>query len=171
MEPESAATAKRDILIHYLAALAYRTQKALRDVPESFANFRPKQGVRTPHELVHHMTSVMGYARTFFVGGEWRPEKLPAFDAEVLRFHEILASLRDHLQSGDQLSTITYKQLLQGPLSDAMTHVGQLALLRRLHGHPVPPENFIYADISSENVGPDQPEPARPDKIWREPAD
>jgi len=171
MDPKTAAAAKRDILTHFLAALAYRTQKALRGAPGSFANFRPKQGVRTPHELIHHMTCVMGYARTFFGGGEWHPDTLPSFDAEVLRFHEILASLRDHLQSGSQLSTITYERLLQGPLSDAMTHAGQLALLRRLHGYPVPPENFIYADISSKNVGPDQPEPARPDKIWKEPAD
>lgn len=171
MERDTAATVKRHILTHYLAALAYRTQKALRGAPESFANFRAKQAVRTPHELVYHITNVLGYARTFFVGGEWHPEKLSSFDEEVLRLHDLLASLRDHFQSGNRPGAITYEQLLQGPLSDAMTHIGQLALLRRLHDCPVPPENFIYAKISPENLGPDQPEPVSPDKIWKEPTD
>jgi len=162
---------KRDFLIHYLAALAYRTQKALREAPESYANFRVKQGVRTPHELLLHMTSVLGYARTFFIGGIWHPEKLPAFNDEIARFHEILESLRDHLQSDSPFDKISPEQLLQGPFSDVMTHAGQLALLRRIHGSPVPPENFIYADIKDDNLGPNQPPPARPDEVWNEPKD
>lgn len=161
--------AKRKFLTHYLAALAYRTQKALREAPESFADFRVLKGVRTPHELLLHMTGVLGYARTFFVGGDWRPEKMPTFNEEILRFHEILESLHDHLQSGHPFDKISPEQLLQGPFSDVMTHAGQLALLRRLHGSPVPPENFIYADIKGDNLGPNQPEPARPDKDWKEP--
>ena len=171
MEQGSDTTAKRDMLTHFLAALAYRMQKALRGAPASFAMFRAMPGVRTPHELVFHVTNVLGYARTFFVGGEWHPEKLPSFDAEVLRAHDMLASLREHFRSGSRPGTITPEQLLQGPLSDAMTHIGQLALLRRLHDCPVPPENFVFADISAKNVGPDQPEPVSPDKVWKEPAD
>ena len=169
MQKKSEQFEKRAIMAHFLAAVAYRTQKALQGAPESFANFRAREGVRTPHELIQHMTSVLGYARTFFVGGNWRPERLPTFDAEIHRFHEILESLRDHLLSDEPLREVSFEQLLQGPLADAMTHAGQLALLRRLHGHPVPPENFVYADISSTNVGPNQPPPARPDKEWKEP--
>jgi len=56
------------------------------------------------------------------------------------------------------------EMLLQGPLSDAMTHAGQLAILWRLAGSPIPPENFVFADISPENLGPDQPLPVCPDK-------
>ena len=166
MENQTPEEVKRGILTHYLASLAYHLQKALRGAPESFANFRAKPGVRTPHELVFHITNVLGYARTFFVGGQWRPEKLPSFDAEVLLSHEILASLRKHFLTGSQLNTITFEQLLQGPLSDAMTHIGQLSLLRRLHDCPVPPENFVYANISADNVRPYLPKPASPDKIW-----
>jgi hypothetical protein len=59
--------------------------------------------------------------------------------------------------------------MLQGPFSDAMTHAGQLAILRRLFGDPIPPENFIVADIDPQNLGPDQPDPVSPDKEWHEP--
>jgi hypothetical protein len=159
---------KRDILVHFLAALAYRTQKALRAAPESFANFRAKPDVRTPHELVYHMTNVLGYARTFFIGGSYRPERLPSFREEVLRFHEMLESLGSHFESGKKPTGISLEQLIQGPLSDAMTHAGQLAMLRRLEGSPVPPENFVFADIRPDNLSADQPPPVSPDREWPE---
>lgn len=160
---------KRQLLKHFLAALAYRTQKALRGAPESFGEFRAATGIRTPHELVLHMTGVLGYARTFFVGGEWNPEKKPTFNEEIARFHEIMESLGQHLDSGTPLQKTTPERLLQGPFADAMTHAGQLAMVRRLFGSPVPPENFIMADIDSQNLGPDQPDPVSPDKEWKEP--
>jgi hypothetical protein len=75
---------KRAMLRHFLAALAYRTQKALRDAPESFGTFACGAQVRTPAELVRHMTSVLGYARTYFVGGRYWPEPLPDLATEVL---------------------------------------------------------------------------------------
>jgi len=160
---------KRQLLRHFLAAIAYRTQKALRDAPESFADFRVMKGVRTPHELLLHMTSVLGYARTFFLGGEWRPEKMQTFREEIIRFHELLDSLGHHLDAGTQFRDTTPERMLQGPFSDVMTHAGQMAMLRRLFGYPVPPENFIVAAIDSGNLSPDQPEPASPDKEWKEP--
>jgi len=159
---------KRALLRHFLAALAYRTQKALRGAPPSFAGFRAAPKVRTPHELVSHMDSVLGYARTFFIGGEYRPQPLPDFAAEILRFHSKLEDLSRHLEEGTLLKGTTPERLLQGPFSDAMSHAGQLALLRRLAGSPVPPENFIVADVDSTNLGPDQPDPVSPDAVWPE---
>jgi len=158
----------RRLLRHFLAALAYRTQKALRDAPPSFPAFRAADKVRTPHDLVRHMTSVLGYARTFFIGGRYRPEPLPSFDEEVQRFHEVLTDLGAHLERGTPLQGIAPEQLLQGPLADAMTHAGQLAMLRRLSGAPIPPENFVFAKVSAENLSADQPPPARPDNHWPE---
>jgi len=160
---------RRKLLNHFLAALAYRTQKALRDAPADFGSFQVGEGVRTPAELVRHMTSVLGYARTFFIGGHYRPEPLPSLEEEIARFHEMLGLLAQHLRNGDPLlEGVTEERLLQGPFSDAMTHAGQLALLRRLAGAPVPPENFIVAEIKEESLGPDQPRPASPDKSWPE---
>ena len=156
---------QQELLRHFLAALAYRTQKSLRGAPESFAGFKAGNNVRTPHELLWHMTGVLGYARTFFTGGVWRPEKLPAFNDEVRRFHQVLQDLGGLLGKG-AATGITAAQLLQGPFADAMTHTGQLALLRRLSGSPVPPENFIRATIDTANLGPDQAEPVAPDPGW-----
>ncbi len=150
---------KGGMLRHFIAALAYRTQKALRDSPTDFGDFDAGNNVRTPKELVRHMTSVLGYARTFFRGGLYRPEPLKTLGEEVARFHAMLGDLVDHLESGDALSEVTPERLLQGPFSDAMTHSGQLAMLRRLHGSPVPPENFVSADINPSNVGERQPAP------------
>ena len=160
---------KRGLLRHFLAALAYRTQKALRGAPVEFGNFRAAEGVRTPAELVRHMTSVLGYARTFFVGGQYRPAPLPSLAEEIVRFHEMVEELARHIEVGSPLlQGITAERLLQGPFSDAMTHAGQLAMLRRLAGVPVPPENFIVADIDAERFGPEQPEPRSPDESWPE---
>lgn len=159
----------RKLLTHFLAALAYRTQKALRDAPPDFGSFRVQEGVRTPAELVRHMTSVLGYARTHFIGGRYWPEALESLDEEVARFHEMLGLLAQHLRKGDPLlDDVSEERLLQGPFSDAMTHAGQLALLRRLAGAPVPPENFIVARIEPERLGPDQSQPVSPDQQWPE---
>ena len=160
---------KRDLLQHFLAALAYRTQKALRDAPATFGDYRPQEGVRSPAELVRHMTSVLGYACTFFTGGRYRPEPLPTLDAEIDRFHDMVATLAGHIEGGAPLREgLTTERLLQGPLADTMTHAGQLAMLRRLAGAPVPPENFVFAEIDPRRLGRDQANPARPDPVWPE---
>jgi hypothetical protein len=160
---------KLNLLRHFLAALAYRTQKALRGAPAEFGDFRAANGIRTPAELVRHMTSVLGYARTYFIGGHYRPEPLPTLNEEIVRFHDMLEELARHLEVGTPLlQEISAEQLLQGPFSDAMTHAGQLAMLRRLAGLPVPPENFIFADINVERLGIEQAEPMKPDEKWAE---
>lgn len=155
------------MLQHFLAALAYRTQKALRGSPESFADYRAATHARTPRELVMHMTSLIGYARTMLHGGEYRPEPVATFADEITRFHTMLGSLRDDFADASLVARITDKQFLQGPLSDAMTHAGQLAMLRRLAGSPVASENFIFAKIDVANVSEHQPQPAAPDEWWK----
>jgi hypothetical protein len=157
---------KRALLSHFLAALAYRTQKALRGAPEGFAAFDAGNGVRTPHELVCHMRSVLGYACTFIIGGKYDSPSPTEFEADVEAFHDMLADLSSRLAGGEQLNGITEEILLQGPFADAMTHAGQLAMLRRLHSEPVAAENFIFAKISDANLTSNQPEPAAPDTGW-----
>ncbi len=118
--------------------------------------------------MLRHMTSVLGYARSCFRGGRYRPEPLPTFGEEIQRFHSVLGDLSIHLEADDPLADVTPEQLLQGPFADAMTHAGQLALLRRLYGSPIPPENFALADVDPSNVGADQPMPRRPKATWPE---
>lgn len=160
---------KRRMLRHFLAALAYRTQKALHDAPPEFGSFTPPGGVRSPKEQVQHMTSVLGYARTLFIGGRYRAEPLASLRAEADRFHAMLADLAASIESDvPLLNDLSPERLLQGPLADAMTHAGQLALLRRLAGHPMAPENFVFADIDPRRLGADQPAPVAPDEVWPE---
>jgi hypothetical protein len=159
---------KRTLLRHFLAALAYRTQKALRDAPADFESFSVGEGVRTPARLVRHMTSVLGYARTFFVGGRYWPDPLPSLQDEIDRFHDMLEDLAGHLERGTPLQATSAERLLQGPFSDAMTHAGQLAMLRRLAHSPVAPENFVFAEIDPARLGRDQAEPVSLDESWPE---
>lgn len=160
-------TESRRLLRHFLAALAYRTQKALRDAPDDFGVFRAGTHVRTPHELLWHMTGLMGYARTFFRGGDYAPPPVATLADEIQRFHEQLEGLSRDLGDAALTCRLTDEQLLQGPFADAMTHAGQLAMLRRLAGRPVPSENFIHAAIDAANVGANQPPPVAPDGWWR----
>jgi hypothetical protein len=157
---------KRQILRHYLASLAYRTQKALRGAPPGFGDYRAQPGVRTPHEILYHIIGVLAAVRWRFVQDEWRPTKAETFEAEVRRFHDILQEIGGHLAAGTPLHGTTPEVILQGPLSDAMTHVGQLAMLRRFYGSPVPPEDFMHAAIDADNLGMSQPAPVRPDEEW-----
>lgn len=160
-------TESRRLLQHFLATLAYRTQKALRGAPAEFGDFRPAPTARTPYELLWHMTGLIGYARTMFHGGDFAPPRLPSLADEVARFHETLEALRQDFGDPKLSARISDAQFLQGPLADTMTHVGQLAYLRRLHGDPVPSENFIFATIDAANVGRDQASPNAPDADWR----
>ena len=152
-------TESRKLLQHFLAALAYRTQKALRDAPVGFGDLRVSPTSRTPHEIVWHMTGVIGYARTTLTGGKWKPDRQDDLDAEIRRFHGVLEELAHDLDVSDGLDPEILSRLLQGPMADAMTHVGQLAYLRRLAGSPVPPENFMLADVDSSRLGLEQPLP------------
>ncbi len=160
-------TESRKLLQHFLAALAYRTQKALRGAPPDFGEYCAGTHVRTPHELVWHMTGVIGYARTMLHGGRFAPSRMPTFGGEVTRFHETLAALAADFADETLTARISDEQFLQGPLADAMTHAGQLAMLRRMAGSPVASENFIFAMIDSANVTENQAEPAAPDEWWR----
>ena len=159
---------KRALLRHFLAALEYRTQKAVRGAPPEFADFKAPHLVHTPSQLIRHMDGVLGYARTFLIGGMYQPPLLPSFDEAVAHFHEVLEDLACLLAAGTDFQVVTAERMLQGPFSDAMTHVGQLAMLRRIAGCPVPPENFVYAAITPENLSPNQAEPRSPDKEWPE---
>jgi hypothetical protein len=160
-------TESRRLLQHFLAALAYRAQKALRGAPDDFADFRAAPTARTPFELIWHMTGLIGYARTMLRGGEFEPPRLATLADEVDRFHRTLEALRDDFADPTLVARISDEQFLQGPLADAMTHVGQLAFLRRLHGSPIPPENFIFATVTPANVGREQALPNAPDPGWR----
>jgi hypothetical protein len=154
---------KREMLRHFIASIAYHATKAIQDAPSVYPEFNPGQGTRTPRQILHHMTGVLSYAHSFFEEYDSTYFEHKSWDAEKAHFYETLSKLDISLKEKGSRD-MSEEQLLQGPLSDTMAHIGQLLMLRRLVGSPVPSENFIFADIRKGVVGPDQPPPVAPDE-------
>lgn len=149
------------LLRHAVATLAYRAGKVLRDFPADAVERRVSPAARTPLQLVDHLGDLMEWAASLASGGDrWAPASAGGWDAAVARFYAGLAALDAALAAGHAQSRPP-EQILQGPLADALTHVGQLALLRGLSGAPVRPESFARADIVAGRVGQSQAPPRK----------
>jgi hypothetical protein len=150
----------RDLLRHTVATLAYRGAKALRDVPDGFASFQAAPDSRSPGAILAHIGDLLDWALGLADGRHvWRADGPGAWHDEVARFHDGLARLDRRLADEAPLACPA-GQLFQGPIADALTHVGQIGLLRRLAGGPVRGENYFTASIRTGAVGPDQAAPA-----------
>lgn len=162
MQNESgAAAAARELLRHTVATLAYRGGKALRDVPEGFADFRAPAAVRSPGQILAHMGDLLDWALAMATGKPaWHDSPPLPWPEGVSRFFAALEKFDAYLASGEPLAYQPAK-LFQGPVADALTHVGQIAILRRLAGAPVRAENYFQADIAVGRVGPQQTPPKR----------
>jgi hypothetical protein len=144
------------MLRHTVATLAYRAEKVLRDVPDGFADHRLAPGVRTPLELVGHLGDLIEWATRTAQGHMiWKAECIGEWNADVARFYTALSALDQFLASDTPLGH-PVGVIFQGPIADALTHVGQLAMLRRLAGAPVRPESYARANIEDGRVGRDQ---------------
>jgi hypothetical protein len=147
------------MLRHALATIAYRGGKTLRGAPTEFANFRLGAKSRTPVEILAHVGDLMDWALVVSQGrNEWHESQPLAWDEEVARFFKTLGALDGYWASGLPLSA-TPEKLLQAPVADALTHIGQLAMLRRAAGAPIRGENYMKADIAIGRVGAEQPAP------------
>ena len=152
-----------ELLRHFLASIAYHATKALKNAPIDYPELDIGKGVRTPKLILHHITGVLSYAHSFYEHYDTTYFKHKSWDGEKIAFYDILSKLDKAFQEKSPCS-VTEEQLLQGPLSDSMAHVGQLLMLRRLAGSPIGSENFLLADIRKGVLGPDQPEPIAPDE-------
>jgi hypothetical protein len=158
---ETANHPTRQFLRHTVATLAYRGGKTLRGAPGGFADFRVSQGTRTPGQILAHVSDLLDWALWLAKGKhEWHTSEPLAWDQEVQRFSAALRALDDYLASALPLGS-SVEKLFQGPVADALTHIGQIAMLRRLAGSPVRGENYFRADIAAGRVGPEQTVPAR----------
>ena len=159
MSNSSNSDPKRELLRHALATLAYRGGKAVRNAPEGFAVFHADEGVRTPGQILAHIGDLMDWALSMANGKrEWRDSKPLPWEKEVERFFAALKKFDDFLASSEPMQA-TPEKLFQGPIAVALTHVGQIAILRRLARDPVKAENFYKAEIVTGRVGADQAKP------------
>lgn len=154
IDPETA----RDTLRQLAATLAYRAAKVLREVPPHFATYRVAPNARNAVEIVAHMGDLMRWA-TWLAKGEhvWKAEGSSDWSREVDRFFALLRELDDLLEDNQFDGSV--EKLIQGPLADALTHVGQLSMMRGAAGLSVRPESYARAEIVAGRVGRDQPSP------------
>lgn len=158
MEP---GTTARQLLRHTLATLAYRAGKALRGAPASFAEFSSGEKGRMPLEILAHMGDLFDWALSISKGAEtWKNSKPLPWDREVERFFAAIKAFDDYLASDAPLASPAEK-LFQGPIADALTHTGQINMLRRMAGCPIKGENYFRADITAGREGVEQAAPGR----------
>ena len=148
------------LLRHTVATLAYRGGKALRGAPAEFAAYRAQPGTRTPLEILAHMGDLLDWALLLADGKhEWHTSAPLAWEQEVARFFSTLDAFDRRLGSAPPLG-FPAEKLFQGPIADALTHTGQIAMLRRMAGCPMRGENYFRATITTGRVGADQAAPA-----------
>lgn len=152
----SSSDDKRELLRHTVATLAYRGGKAVTGAPPEFKDFRVAEGSRTPGEILAHIGDLLDWALSIAVGKQtWHNSTPLPWEVETARFFAALEAFDSYLASDQPLGSPVEK-LFQGPIADALTHVGQITMLRRIAGGPIKGENYYRAEIESGRVGADQ---------------
>jgi hypothetical protein len=153
-ENAQATDEKRMLLRHAVAVVAFRAGTALRDAPPDFAGFRASDHTRTPIQIVTHMCDLYDWAlwmaRSHHV---WKDTEATTWEADVARFFDALTAFDDYLATGATLIW-SAERLLAGPVADSLTHIGQIAMLRGMHGSPVKGQNYAKADILAGKLTP-----------------
>jgi len=161
IESQTQIEPERQLLRHSVATLAYRGGKTLRGAPEGFSGFRASETTRTPGQVLAHIGDLLDWALSISQGTqEWRNSNPQSWEFDSQRFFAALAAFDSYLASGEPLGA-SVEKLFQGPIADAFTHVGQIAILRRMAEAPVRAENYFRAEIVAGRVGPDQAAPKR----------
>jgi hypothetical protein len=156
---ESDKNPKRELLRHALATIAYRGGKAVRHAPETFGTFKADAATRTPARILAHIGDLFDWALAMARGQQqWHDSKQLEWNHEVSRFFETLGRFDAYLASGAPMAC-SAERIFQGPVADALTHVGQIAMLRRLAGAAMKGENYFEADIVAGRVGAEQVAP------------
>jgi hypothetical protein len=151
----------RQLLRHTVATVAYRGGKALRDAPDHFGSFHIGDKTRTPAQILAHMGDLFDWALSIAQGKQtWHDSTPLSWNAEMERFFAAMKTFEDYLASAEPLHGAA-EGLFQGPVADALNHIGQIAMLRRLAGSPIKGENIFRAEIAAGRVGPEQSAPRR----------
>ena len=151
----------RQLLRHTVATVAYRAGKALRGALDHFGSFHIGDKTRTPAQILAHMGDLFDWAFSISQGHQtWHDSTPLSWNAEIERFFAAVKKFDDYLASDEPLNA-SAEGLFQGPVADSLTHIGQIAMLRRLAGSPVKGENYFKADIADGHISLDQPAPRR----------
>jgi hypothetical protein len=155
----TSSDSSRELLRHSVATVAYRGGKALRGAPADFSAFQVADGSRNPGKILSHICDLFDWALSIAKGKEvWRDTQPREWNEDVARFFASLAAFDEYLASDAPLGA-SAERLFQGPIADSLTHIGQIAMLRRIAGSPVRAENHSRADVVAGRVGPEQTPP------------
>ncbi len=150
----------RSLLRHMVAALAYRASKAVRSAPPEFDAYRASPTSRTPVQILAHMGDLFDWALTMAQNRTaWHDSPPLPWDQEVARFFSALTTFDEYLATDAPIEMGILQKLAQGPVADALTHTGQLTMLRRAAGRPVRGESYARAEIVTGRTGLEQAAP------------
>ena len=151
---------KRELLRHIVATAAYRGRNPLANAPANFGDFKIGESTKTPLQILSHMGDLYEWGLSQLAGDEkWTDSEVLSWGDEVKRFFRTLSEFDEYLASGKEIH-VNLENLIQGPVADSLTHIGQIAMLRRLANSPVKGENFFKAKIEIGRVSEDQESPA-----------
>jgi hypothetical protein len=151
----------RELLRHTLATVAYRGAKAIRNAGPDFAEYRCSEAPRTPAKILAHIGDLMDWGLSMAEGRrDWHDSVPLPWEKESERFFSALKKFDDYLASDKGLA-VSAEKLFQAPIADALTHIGQIAMLRRLAGVQMKGENYFLAEITVGRLGADQPSPRK----------
>jgi hypothetical protein len=157
--PAQATSSSRQLLRHTVATVAYRGGKAVRGAPDTFADFKAAAGARTPAQILAHIGDLYDWALSCAKGKQtWHDSTPLPWSEEVNRFFAALKAFDDYLASESPLG-YPAERIFQGGIADSLTHIGQIAMLRRIAGCPIRGENYFKAQIAVGRVGADQAAP------------
>lgn len=143
-------------LRHAVATVAYRAEKPLRDAPEGFDAFKAGDNARTPLEVLAHCGDLYDWALTQAKNATfWHTSQPLSWDDEIARFYKSVGVFDEYIAENpldEKLALI----LLQGPVADSLTHIGQLSFLRGIVGAAVKGESYVRAEIEIGRVGREQ---------------
>lgn len=143
---------KRELFRHLVATVAFRGGVAVLDAPENFSVFRVNEATRTPGELLAHIGDLLKGSLHLVKGELVYLTSAPlSWEEEIARFFSAVKEFDSYLASGAPLACPVEK-LIQGPIGDALTHVGQIVMLRRMAGKPVRVESYFTAEIVAGEV-------------------
>jgi hypothetical protein len=153
---DSSENLKREMLRHAVATVAYRGGKAIKDAPEDFSNFKASETTRTPLQILAHIGDLFDWALSIAKGKTvWNDAKPLNWNEESKRFFDAVKRFDDYLASDEPIAN-SIEKLFQGPVADALTHVGQINLFRRMFASPVRGESYFKAEIEIGRVGENQ---------------
>lgn len=136
------------VMQRLLDGLGFRFYWATEGLRVEDYSFRPADDVMSIRELVKHIWGLVNWVRISVQGEPHRrPMEIVSVRSDILEMlHELRTAVSE--MNDDELSEVTIEgnplwNIINGPVSDALTHVGQINSFRRLNGNPVPRANVF----------------------------